>query len=513
MAKKLQPFTLEHFERYASNIVLDTGDYWQLEDFQATIVEPLFQGVRENWAVVPEGNAKTTLIAGVALYFADYQPMPWIPIGASSRGQAEIVAKQAYSMIRQSPYMLKRFRIYEGYRKIVPIRADHPAKGAHGVEVYAADVTTGDGVIPTLALIDEGHRLPGMGLYRLWKGKLRKRQGQIMLTSTAGEPGSEFEEMRDAIKDAATEREVHTSAHTTFMGHGVVLNEWMVRRSEDATNPKKVKEANPLEQITEEDLAEDLDSPTVDLGDWKRLKCNIPARSQNAAISDQEYDDSQVQHSIPEGAHIDLGCDVAWKHDTFAITPCWQSGQTVEVKVKTKDGFKKIKKRRRLLGDPEILTPPRDGSTLHPDFVKDAFDRFLNSYNVETVVMDMERAEDIASWLEDERGVKVIDWSQGNAQAARDYEAFMRGLRDGTLKHTDHAGLRAHAMHAVARALPGDKRRFDRPSQSRAKKKQDERVIDALTAAAMVNSYLDEPPEEEHKFAGKADEFRISVIG
>jgi hypothetical protein len=108
--------------------------------------------------------------------------------------------------------------------------------------------------------------------------------------------------------------------------------------------------------------------------------------------------------------------------------------------------------------------------------------------------MDMTRAEDIAAWIEDELRVTVIDRAQTNVLACEDYEAFMRGLRVGTLRHTGDPGLRRHAMNAIARTLPGGRRKFDRPSTSRTASKQDVRVIDALVAAAMVNQYAETPP-------------------
>jgi hypothetical protein len=42
-------------------------------------------------------------------------------------------------------------------------------------------------------------------------------------------------------------------------------------------------------------------------------------------------------------------------------------------------------------------------------------------------------------------------------------------------------------MNAIARKVPGDKHVFDRPATSRNASKQDQRVIDALKAAAMVH--------------------------
>lgn len=467
----LEPFSEDHWLAYAERLVLDTGDRWPVEEFQLEIVRPILDGVKETWAIVPEGNAKTTLMAGFALYHADYTPSPWVPIGASSREQAEIMFMQAAEIVRATPGMLNRFRVYEGYRKITSLR-----NGGRGIKVYAADAGTGDGVIPTLAMCDEGHRWPDLALYRLWKGKLNKRNGQIVMISTAGEPGGEFEEMRDKIRASAPKR-VRNKAHLRSEGKGIVMNEWAIENVSDIANMEAVKRANPLSTITVETLGDDFESPTTDLGDWKRLKCNIPSRTILAAITESEWEKAQAGKDdeflqIPPDERLDLGMDVAWKHDTFAIQPLWQAPLY------------------RLLGPATILTPPRDGSTMHPDVVKRAFEAIQNINPVDAVVIDMERAEDIAAWLEDENDVTVIDRPQGNALAVEDYDAFMEGLRNGTLKHTGDPGLRSHVMNAIARHLPGDKKRFDRPSQSRAKKKQTMRVIDALTAAGMVNHHI-----------------------
>jgi hypothetical protein len=109
-------------------------------------------------------------------------------------------------------------------------------------------------------------------------------------------------------------------------------------------------------------------------------------------------------------------------------------------------------------------------------------------YRIDTVVMDMHRAEDIAAWVEDDLGVTVIDHAQGQTKThVQDYEAFMEGLRNGTVRHTGDHGLKAHVLNAIARRLPGGDYRFDRPSQVRGNARaQDKRVIDALTAAAMI---------------------------
>lgn len=462
--RKPKPFTVEHFRAYVDLLVFDDGEKRGLEDWQIEIAADVFAGFPEIWMIVPEGNGKSTFISALSLYGADYCDTPWIPIGASSAKQARIIYDQAAGFVQRTEGMETRFKCFGGYKLIRSIR-----NGGVGIEVFAADAGTGDGVIPyPYALSDELHRTD-MGLYRLWKGKLRKRGGQIIGISTAGEPETPFENMRDEIRRRATVRD-HDAAHLRAEGKGLVLHEWMVPADDLCSDMDAVKAANPLSLITAETLREDFNSPTTDLGDWKRLKCNRPTRSVETAITDGEWDGAQIDKPIPDGASVDVGVDVAFKWDTTALVPLWTGPDY------------------RLLGNPEILVPPRDGSSLHPDAVKDAFLQLNEDYEIGTVVMDMHRAEDIAAWVEDTLGVVVIDHAQGQTKThVADYEAFVEGLRNGTVKHTGDPGLRAHVLNAIARRLPGGDYRFDRPSAVRGNARaQDRRVIDALTAAAMV---------------------------
>jgi phage terminase large subunit-like protein len=462
---RLKPFTVDHFRKYAGLLVFDDGERREPEGWQLEIAEDIFKGYAEVWLVVPEGNGKSTFIAELALYGADYSPSPWIPVGAASAKQARIIHDQATGFVDRTPGMEDRFQCLNGIRLIRSLR-----NGGIGIEVFAADPKTGDGVIPyPYALLDELHRQDDLRLYSLWKGKRRKRGSQTLAISTAGEPNTPFENMRDEIRRRATHR-TRNGSHLRAEGAGLVLHEWMVPSDELCGDMAAVKAANPLSAITEKTLREDFDSPTMDLAQWKQLKCNRPTRGIASAITDQEWDKAQSDlDEIPEGESIDVGLDVAWKWDTTAAVPLWKDGDM------------------RLLGPAKILVPPRDGSTLHPDKIKEAFEDLVERYQVETVVMDTSSAEDIGLWLEDELDVTVIDVPQGNAHQVAWHNAFMDGLRNGTLQHTGDRDLRFHVLNAVARRLPGGDVRFDRPVKSRrSNHQQDRRVIDALIAAAMV---------------------------
>lgn len=481
--KPLSPFTIDHFRLYASQLVYDDGKTRPPEDWQLAFVEDVFEGRPENWLITPEGNGKTTFTSEIVLYGADFSPSPWIPVGAASSKQARILHNQAGGFILRTPGLSKRFRVYDGYLRIIS-----RVNGGTGIEIFAADPKTGDGVIPyPFFVIDEGHRQEDMRLYRLWKGKLRKRGAQGLMLSTAGEPETPFENTRETIRRQAGDRR-RTKAFLRVATARTLMHEYMVVSDEACSDMEAVKDANPLSTITVETLREDFESATLDLGDWKRLKCNRATRSTQTAITDAEWDAAESNEDWVEGQDIDLGLDVAWKWDTTAFAQLWRGPN------------------HRLLGPTRILTPPRDGSTLHPDEIKDAYLQLAERNNVLTVVMDTSKAEDIAAWIE-EQGVTVLERGTTNQPAVQDYEAFMDGLRNGTLKHTGDPALRSHVLNAIARRLPGGDRRFDRPSSVRQNANaQDRRVIDALTASGMVvyHSTTDPPKPSVYESRGLA---------
>lgn len=468
------PFTLDHFRVWAAELTLDNGEPWLLEPFQEQFAADVFARVgdqpahRECWLVVPEGNGKTTMLAGLGLYGCEFAAAAAIPVAASSREQAEVMYRQAEGFVLRSGRLRTFFKCQEGYRRI---------KNMHTggrIQVFAADDRTGDGIIPfPYALLDELHRHRDLRLYRTWRGKLGKRNGQVATISTAGEPGGEFEETRERIRQGGLT--VHDGSFVRAVAGGVVLHEWAVVEGADVKDMAVVKAANPFSGVTVGSLVEKFGSPTMTLAHWRRFVCNLPTRSEAAAVQELEWANACVRadepQEIPEGEPVWVGLDVGWKWDTTAAVPLW---------VRDADF--------RLLGAAEILTPPRDGGSLDPNLVEMALVALNQRNPIHTVVMDMTRAEQLATWIEDELGATVVDRSQGNAMAALDYERFMEALREGWLRHVGDPGLTRHVLNAVTKLLPAGGARFDRPSRTRQGGDQDARVIDGLVAAAMVHT-------------------------
>lgn len=472
-AAGFDPFTVEHFEVWAFELVLDTGDQWRVPDYFLAFVEDLYDGAPgvptfpEDWLVVPEGNAKTTSLSGLALHHVEHTMTAMVPWAASSREQAEVGYRQAEGLVLRTPRLRRVFKPQEGYRRIKSL-----LDGGR-LQVFAADDRTGDGIIPgRLAIIDELHRQRDLKLYRTWRGKLGKRQAQIAALSTAGAPGEEFEVTRERIRQTATETH-RDGCFLRAVSGGVVLHEWAVPEDGDVEDLELVKRANPFDGVTDELLAEKRSSPTMTLEHWRRFVCNLPTRSGSAAITEAEWAAAATARRIPDGEPRWAGLDVGWKWDTTALVPLWIESPVF-----------------RLLGAARIVEPPRDGGSTHPDDVKRILLEEHSLGPIHTLVMDMSRAEDIAAWAADEIGCVIVDRQQTATLAALDYERFMEALRQGWLWHSGDEGLRAHAMNAVARSIPLGQTRFERPQESR--KVGDElarrRVIDGLAAAAMVHS-------------------------
>ncbi len=459
---RARPFTLPHFRSWARGLVLDTGEPWEIEPFQAAFVKDVFSGVPEAWWVIPEGNTKTTTLAGLGLYHIEHRAGGLVPVAASSREQAEVLYQQAAGFVLRSPALRGRFRCLEGYRRI-----RYDPLGAR-IQIFAADDRTGDGQIPTLCLLDELHRHPDLRLYRTWRGKIEKRGGQVVAISTAGEPGGEFEETRERIRQAATEV-TRRGCFLRAASPELVLHEWAVPEKGDVEDLRLVKAANPFSGVTLRQLERKRNSPTMTLSHWRRFNCNLPTRSDAAAIQEAEWHRAASAEEIPPGEPIWLGLDLHWRTESTAAVPLWMPSPT-----------------SRLLGPAAVLPTPRDGASLDPETVKRALVELHRRNPLHTVVMATMRGEDLAQWIAQEFGAEIVDRPASVPLAELDYERFMEALRNGWLHHAGDGGLTRHALNAVTRMSPGGKSRFMRPSPARDEGAQ-LRVINALTAAAQIH--------------------------
>lgn len=465
----LEPYTVEHFRWWSSQLVCDTDERFALQIHQERFLEDLFGGFPICWLVVPEGNGKSTFVAALGEYAIVHTEGIQIPIAASALDQAKVIYQAAEAFVWRSN--VQYLRCFEGFKQV------RCSKTHSRMQIFPGDDRTGDGIIPgKYAILDELHRHRSLALYETWKGKLGKRKAQLIVISTAGEVGGEFELERERLRQEATHVDrigrAFVRAETRMEGKPIaVLHEYSLPPGSDIDDLELVKEANPLSAITVDTLR--LKRAGVRNNQhWSRFTCNLATRSVSAAISELDWHRCKVKDEIPVKAPIWLGLDLGWKVDPTAMVPLWWR----------EDSY-------RLLGPATIILPPRDDTHLNPRIIEAALQETHERNPIELVVMDMTNGEQLAHWIEEALGARVVDKDQRLPSQILDYAYFTEALREGWLKHTGDPGLTRHVLNAISRVLPGGDIVFSRPKDSRTTSGavQAQREIDALVAAAMVH--------------------------
>ncbi|MGI8921109.1 MAG: terminase large subunit domain-containing protein [Solirubrobacteraceae bacterium] len=452
--------TLDAFERFASALTLDGGLAMRLEPFQRTILGDYFAGSTETLILLPKKSGKTTELAALALFHLCTTRVAECVIAAAARDQAAIMLRQASGMIRQSAAL--RARLVVKQREIV-----HGQLGGR-IRVLAADVDTADGVIPTLALVDELHRHKSAELYGVFRDGLGPRGGQLVTISTAGDDElSPLGRLRTAAYRLGHLRRAGAYRYARSEDGQFVLHEWALDAEEDRDDLALVKLANPASWQTIERLRERHDSPSTSAWQWARFACGVWVHGEGAAIDPLDWDRlADPFAAIPIGSPVWVGWDNAFRGpDTTAIVAVWWESAG-----------------RRVIGDPVVLEPPDTGMLDDRDILQVIL-ALADRFRVLGVVYDPNAgAAALAMQMERDHGLTMVEHSQRDGPMALADGRLLEAIRRRELVHSGHALLRAHVLNAVEKPVLGDRFRLVRPQRG------PRRPIDALTALSMCNS-------------------------
>ncbi len=413
----LRPFTVPHLRKWCSALVLDNGEPWILEPFQYRFAADIFAGFLENWLIVPEGNAKTTLAGGLVLYHAQFLPNARVPVAASSRDQAEWLYQAAAGLVERSPSIEKLFRCQEGYRRI---RCDDMGSR---IQIFASDDRTGDGIVPTLCVLEELHRHRNLSLYRTWQGKLVKRGAQLLAISTAGEPDGEFETTRKRIKDNASRSDHRGFYLRAVSGNGkTVLHEYAVPEEGDPDNMAQVKKANPLKAITIEKLREKHppECDTTTPSHWRRFVCGMPNRLESWIDVPKDWDPLAVDIGGVEDG------DEVW------IAVRAGAGMGIGIAAPKPDGA---------VATRAELAPPPPSGRYRLDQVEFALRRLAERYVVHEIAYDPAQFERPAELLAAE-GLPMVEVPQRPMRLAQATATMWRLISAKLLRHDGSDELR-----------------------------------------------------------------------
>ena len=329
MSTTAQPTQLAAFERFCGALVLEDGELMQLEPFQRVLLADYFAGVRETLVLLSKKNGKTTLLSALALFHLMSYPGEAgaeCVIAAASRDQATILYDQAGGFVRRTPGLAIRVVAKRGYREIRSLRN-------HGrIRVLAADVDTADGVIPTLALVDEMHRHKSASLYGVFRDGLGPRDGQMLTISTAGDSEqSALGLMRTA---ALRLPELHVDGRYTYAHSpdgSYALHEWALTKDDDLDDMQLVKQANPSSWQTIEKLQQMHDSPSMLPSQWARFRCGVWMQAEAWWIPGDDWHNGETLEQIKPHERITLGFDGSRFGDATALVACRLSDGLVQL--------------------------------------------------------------------------------------------------------------------------------------------------------------------------------------
>lgn len=498
-----------HFEWWCGeNLVLGqsqwSGRALVLESWQARIMrEALAVDVDGTpyWStvalVVPRKNAKTTMLAALAVYsLDDGGGEPEILLAAGSDKQAGRLFDACLGFYRRSPVLAAGV-----HRRAYVGQIAHVSNGGL-IQRLSSEGDTQHGANPSLVILDELHAWRQPKHVRSW-GALTTADGarndtQVFTITTEGERRgweesilgqlvSENEAAGDVERvPGLTVSRDHASRTIVYRYHAVsasAANPVALRAARGAVKGgsgdqavvdgleralvESVLPANPASWITGDYLLEQAVSARVLPAQFMQLHANVAADVAESWIARDVWDRLVGEVVVPEGGEVAVAVDCAITHDSTAVA--WAA--------KLEDGRVCVRCHtwgaRAGVNVHEMVA----GGRIRNDPVKAFIRRLAQRYRVCEVAYDPRFFEDAAMELSDE-GFVVAPLVQ-SATPMRDAEQqFYDAVSEGLVVHDGDAVLAGHVAAATAE-------RTDRGWRVR-KLKQSE-VIDALIAVVMAH--------------------------
>lgn len=415
-----------------------------------------FAGTAETLILVSKKNGKTTLLSALALHHLLVTPDAECVIAAASRDQAQILLNQARGFVRRSG--LGRYMTVK-QREIVSLRDEGR------VRVMASDSDTADGVIPTLAIVDELHRHKDNGsMYGVFRDGLGPRGGRMLTISTAGDDvDSPLGRMREAGYSLPVFERYGCYRHARSSSGDYVMHEWALDPEEDRSDMSVVKGANPAPWQSEEALRRRFDSPSTTPWQWARFACGVWLTGESTWLENEQWkacEDPDAE--VPDGSDVWVGVDLGVRHDTTALVTCWLRPADQRWVVKAK-----------------VLVPPGGDRALPVSLVEDEIRALRDRYRLLGVTYDPWSLRRSAEMLEQER-VPMIEHPMSAEKMAVASSNLYRLIEERRIAHDGDQVLRSHVLAASTKET---ERGWRLVKDAKAR-----RPIDACIALAMALS-------------------------
>jgi phage terminase large subunit-like protein len=431
------------------------GDKLTLDDWQKErIVYPLFgwkkksndlRRYRTAFLFIPRKNAKTTLIAAVALsiMFQDGENGAQLFCLGSVKNQSDIIFRIMKIMITNEGLLEERLKIRGDYfededtNSFIKTIANSPGK--HGLNAHAM-------------FVDELHEflLPKQveAIEAIETSMMARTQPIKFYMTTAGsEVNSRCYDEYNYAKDV--ERGIiKDDAYLPIVFEADQDGDWQ--------DPTQWKKANPgLGTIIPMDnmvqMATDAQMNPSKINGFKRLHLNQWTNSELGWIEDEAYMAARGKWTIDEVKHLPcyIGLDMASKDDLCAVARLWvdEKNWKFYLNVRHYQNAEKAYDKTRSAGvdymlfaqEGELVITP--GNVTDHDWIKTDIVKMAHDYTVKCVYYDPMTATYIISSLVAD-GVEVSGFKQSLQFISTPTKLFEKELRKGNLTHTNGRCLR-----------------------------------------------------------------------
>jgi phage terminase large subunit-like protein len=425
---------LDAFVRFCAALTVESGEPMTVEGFQRLMLADYFGGATETLILIPKKNGKTTLLGALGLFHLIVTPDAECVIAAASRDQATILFDQAAGFVRRTSGLADRVVIRRGYREI------RSRRDAGRMRVLAADVDTVDGVIPTLALIDELHRHRRAGLYGIFRDGLGPRKGRLIAISTAGDSeATPLGEMRAQARLLPIVERDGRHLRARSADGAYAMHEWALDNADDVEDMTLVKLVNPASWWTPETLAQAKASPTMLPSQWARYRCGLWMAGDAWWVDAEQWRGAArpAERLVP-GERVALGFDGSRTGDSTALVACRLSDGLVSLlRIWEADE-----------ANPEWEVPRGEVDAA----IADAFERFsvVRGYFDPPLWQS-----EIDEWAHTYGETAVVRFATNRTAMMAATERFRTDLVAGRLTHDGDATLTRHALNTQIREVRG----------------------------------------------------------
>jgi phage terminase large subunit-like protein len=420
------------------------------------IVEPIFgtldryghRRYTEALIVLPRKHAKTTITAGLGLYFLFMEPVVGQEIVALAfdEDQARVILGFAQGMIDQNP-LLKQLVGGKTYKNMIHL----PEINAK-FYVIPHKTAAGQAIHPRIAICDEPHTYPNMDVVNALRSGMGGREEPLTIGITTAGPkrmGPLWEWIKSIKKDP----------------HGYLY--WQgARDDEDAADRKVWRRVNIAPWITMAYLRDEYRRLTR--ADFEQYHLNrFPLTSKaGRAFRWLEWKRCQKAPVIEPDEPCVVTVDGALKGDCFAIMVDRRAG----------DGTHHV--------EPYIFEePPPDSGYYDLDEIEEFLASLWQTRNVARMALDPSRLLLLMQRLERHHGITVEEFGQTNTRMCPASSTLRELVRTGHMRAGKSISLKEHMLNAIE--MPREPIGWRLGRESKAEK------IDGAIALAMA-TYLAE---------------------